>query len=281
MTPSKLDLPSLLNRHHIRPKKSLGQNFLWDPNILNRIVDSAHLPQGAQVLEIGPGVGTLTRHLVEAAAFVKTVEIDRTLKPALDEVLSPYSNVELIIGDILKVAPMDVMPTGGYYVIANIPFYITSALIRHLLEIPKKPARIVLTIQFEVAKRVCAQPGDLSLLALSVQVYGKPSLEYKIPAGAFYPVPDVDSAVLRIDLYDQPLIPDDQLELFFRLAKAGFHQKRKKIRNALAEGLRIPVDKVENTLILAGIDPASRAQMLDLDEWASLLKIWPVQFPAL
>ncbi|MEM5776563.1 MAG: 16S rRNA (adenine(1518)-N(6)/adenine(1519)-N(6))-dimethyltransferase RsmA, partial [Anaerolineaceae bacterium] len=219
MTPSKLDLPSLLNRHHIRPKKSLGQNFLWDPNILSRIVNAAELPQGAQVLEIGPGVGTLTRHLAEAAAFVRTVEIDRTLKPALDEVLAPYPNVELVLGDILKVPPQDVMPAGGYYVIANIPFYITSALIRHLLETPKKPARMVLTIQHEVAKRVCEQPGNLSLLALSVQVYGLPSLAFKIPAGAFYPVPDVDSAVLRIDLYDQPRIPVEQLELFFRLAK--------------------------------------------------------------
>ena len=279
MNPTRIDLPSLLKIYQIRPKKSLGQNFLWDPNILDRIVQAAELPENAQVLEIGPGVGTLTRHLAEAAQMVKTVEIDRRLKPVLDDVLAPYPNVEIIIGDILKLAPSEIMPTDGYFVIANIPFYITSALIRHLLESPSKPVRMVLTIQDEVAKRICETPGDMSLLALSVQVYGKPSLEYKIPAGSFFPVPDVDSAVLRVDLYSQPRIPADQLDLFFRLAKAGFHQKRKKIRNALAEGLRMPIEKVENTLILAGIDPAARAQMLDLNEWASLVKIWPAQFP--
>jgi 16S rRNA (adenine1518-N6/adenine1519-N6)-dimethyltransferase len=279
MNLKRIDLPALLKKHGLRPKKSLGQNFLWDPNILEHIVETAELPEAAQVLEIGAGAGTLTRHLAEAAAYVKAVEIDRNLKPVLDEVLAPYAHVELIIGDILKIPAEEIMPASGYYVIANIPYYITSALIRRLLEAPVRPARMVLTIQHEVARRICAQPGNLSLLALSVQVYGQPTLAYKIPAGAFYPAPDVDSAVLRVDLYAQPLMATEQLDLFFKLAKAGFQQKRKKMRNALAEGFHLPAEKVENTLILAGIDPASRAQMLDIQDWASLTKVWAAQFP--
>ena len=276
---NRLDLPNILKKYHISPKKSLGQNFLWDPNILANIVAAAEIPRDAHVLEIGAGIGTLTRHLAESAQVVKVVEIDRQLLPALEAVLARYPNVEIIIGDILELKTSEIMGVDHYYVVANIPFYITSILIRKLLESPCKPARMVLTVQNEVAKRVCETPGNMSLLALSVQVYGEPRLEFKIPAGAFYPVPDVDSAVLRIDLYPSPRIPSEQLELFFRLTKAGFHQKRKKMRNAIAEGMHVSAETVEKLLVVAGIDPASRAQILDIDDWASIVRVWADKRP--
>ena len=159
------------------------------------------------------------------------------LLPPLRQVLAPFPNVHIVQGDILALNPAQLIPEGGYLVVANIPYYITSALIRHLLESRRPPTRLVLTIQKEVAQRICAAPGDLSLLALSVQVYGQPYIAAHIPAGAFYPPPKVDSAILRVDLYPTPRIPQPLLDSFFRLSKAGFSQKRKTLRNALAGGL--------------------------------------------
>jgi 16S rRNA (adenine1518-N6/adenine1519-N6)-dimethyltransferase len=181
--------------------------------------------------------------------------------------------VTIVHGDILAQRPDTLMGEAGYLVVANIPYYITSAVIRHLLESEYKPRRIVLTIQEEVARRVCAEPGDLSLLALSVQVYGQPKLAARIPAGAFYPPPKVNSAALRIDLYDEPRIPAPLLDSFFRLAKAGFSQKRKTLRNSLSAGMRWSTDHAATLLTQAGIDPQRRAQTLTLDEWGLLCEV--------
>ena len=168
---------------------------------------------------------------------------------------------------------------GDYLIVANIPYYITSALIRHLLAAQIRPRRMVLTVQREVADRICAQPGkprlrgvrgEMSLLALSVQVYGQPEIAFTIPAGAFYPRPRVDSAAVSIDIFDQPLIPTDWLDTFFRLAKAGFGQKRKMLRNALAHGLGLQSEKALALLNQAGIDPKRRAETLTLEEWKTL-----------
>jgi len=158
-------------------------------------------------------------------------------------------------------------------VVANIPYYITSAVIRHLLESSPKPRRIVLTIQKEVAERICAKAGDLSLLALSVQVYGKPSIAAIIPAASFHPAPKVDSAILRIDIYDQPLVSVETLKTFFKLTKAGFSQKRKTLRNSLSSGLQIPTTESEALLTSAGIDFMRRAETLSIDEWRGLCEV--------
>ncbi|HZW04026.1 MAG TPA: rRNA adenine dimethyltransferase family protein, partial [Anaerolineaceae bacterium] len=163
----------------------------------------------------------------------------------------------------------------GYLVVANIPYYITSALIRHLLEAPRKPARLVLTVQQEVAERIAAVPGEMSLLALSVQVYGRPAVVARIPAGAFFPAPKVDSAVLRVDLYPDPVIPRERLEAFFRLIKAGFSQKRKTLRNTLASGLHLAPVEAAARLQAAGIDPQRRAETLSLAEWKDLVEQFP------
>lgn len=265
------DVRALLKQYHLDPRKGLGQNFLVEQKALKKIVNSAELSKEDTVLEIGAGLGSLTRLLALAAGEVKAVEIDQRLLPVLNEVVKPYQNVQVIAGDILTLDPGLIIGKSGYVVVANIPYYITSAIIRHLLENPVKPSRIVLTMQREVAERICAEPGDLSLLALSVQVYGKPRISAIIPAQAFYPAPKVDSATLRVDLHPQPIFNDRQREQFFTLIRAGFSQKRKKLRNTISAGLHLPAETAADLLRAAGIDPGRRAQTLSLVEWKTLV----------
>jgi 16S rRNA (adenine1518-N6/adenine1519-N6)-dimethyltransferase len=266
-----LNVPELLRTYGLRPNRRLGQNFLVDPSALNEVFQAAEIDAESSVLEIGPGVGSLTRLLARRARRVVAVELDANLLPPLYLIMAPFSNVEIVQGDILAHDPARLMGAAGYRVVANIPYYITSALIRHLLEAPLKPQRLVLTVQREVAERICAGPGDSSLLALSVQVYGKPQIAARIPASAFYPAPKVDSAVVRVDLSIQPAIPEAELEAFFRLAKAGFSQKRKMLRNALAGGLHLEKAQASALLEAAGIDPKRRAETLSLEEWRRLV----------
>ena len=272
MSLARLDIPTLLRKHGLHAKKGLGQNFLLDEDVLRQITACAEIPAGATVLEIGPGLGNLTRHLARAARRVVAVELDGALLPVLDEVLKGYTNVSGVQGDILQIdlARLDLEP--GYQVVANIPYYITSAVIRRLLEAPVQPSRITLTVQKEVAQRLCALPGELSLLALSVQVYGQPRLALTVPAEAFYPAPTVDSAVVRIDLYPQPRIPAGHLDVFFTLIKAGFSQKRKTLRNALSGGLAWPPEKAAALLQSAAIDPQRRAETISIEEWGVLVE---------
>ena len=274
-----LDAAAVLKRFHIRADKSLGQNFLQDVSALENIAIAAEIQEDDCVLEIGPGLGSLTRYLAVSAKEVTAVELDPDMLPPLRAVLTPYQNVRVVHGDILKTAVSELIHKADYLVVANIPYYITSAVIRHLLESDPKPRRIVLTIQKEVAERICAKPGDLSLLALSVQVYGKPGIAAIIPADSFHPAPKVDSAFLRIDIYDQPLIPTDLLKTFFKLIKAGFAQKRKTLRNSLSAGLHIKTTETEALLTSVGIDFMRRAETLSIDEWKALcevLKKWEV-----
>lgn len=266
-----MDVRSLLRRHQLDPRKGLGQNFLVDHSALQKIVACAELSSQDHVLEIGAGLGSLTRLLAIKAGHVTAVEIDRKLVPILREVMNAYQNVNIIEGDILELEPRSLVEQDGYVVVANIPYYITSAIIRHLLENTPQPSRLVLTMQREVAERICAGPGDLSLLALSVQVYGKPAIAASIPASSFYPAPKVDSATLRVDLYEKPFLNTSQRNLFFRVIKAAFSQKRKMLRNTLAAGLNISSEQAVALLEAAGIDPARRAQTVDLVEWRTLI----------
>lgn len=269
-----LDAHAILKKYGLRADKKLGQNFLQDDDALRKIVEVADISADDFVLEIGPGVGSLTRYLAASASTVTTVELDLDLIPPLKAVLSPFSNVKIIHGDILEINISDIIKQPNYIVAANIPYNITSAIIRHLLESQPKPRRIVLTIQKEVAQRICEQPGDLSLLALSVQVYGKPSLQAVIPAEAFHPIPKVDSAILRIDIYDEPLIEKDLLNTFFMLIKAGFGQKRKTLRNSLSSGLHVSTEKTESLLKQAEIESMRRAETLSIEEWKRLCQIF-------
>jgi 16S rRNA (adenine1518-N6/adenine1519-N6)-dimethyltransferase len=268
-----MDPRALLRQFDIRPKKSLGQNFLIDEGAAAKIVAAAELGPDDVVLEVGPGLGALTRHLAARCQRVVAVELDQRLLPILEQVLSALDNVQLINGDILALEPRTLLPPG-YKVVANIPYYITSNLLRHLLEADIQPQLLVLTVQEEVARRIVAQPGEMSLLAVSVQVYGDPRIVTRLKAGAFYPRPKVDSAVVQIDLRPQgrpPLeIPD--LDLFFELARAGFGQRRKQLHNALAAGLQWPRGEIDAALTQAGIDPRRRAETLSVAEWVALAR---------
>ena len=235
-----LPVTDLLRRHGLRPRKSLGQNFLIDEGALARIAAAAALTADDAVLEIGPGLGSLTRHLAVAARQVVAVEIDQTLLPVLAEVVAGHPNVRVVHADVLTVDPAELSEGQRYKVVANIPYYITSAVIRHLLEARVRPDVIVLTVQREVAERICAAPGDLSILAVSVQAYARAELVARIPAGAFYPRPDVDSAVVRLTALPEPAFGSLDADRFFRVVKAGFGQKRKQLRNSLSQGLRRP-----------------------------------------
>jgi 16S rRNA (adenine1518-N6/adenine1519-N6)-dimethyltransferase len=270
---SPLNAENLLKQYRLRAHKGLGQNFLQDPLALEAIVAAAEIQVTDSVLEIGPGLGSLTRYLAESAEKVIAVELDAKLIPPLKDVLSRYQNVQIIHGDILKLSLKDLIEDDGYLVVANIPYYITSAVIRHLLENQSKPRRIVLTIQKEVARRICAKPGDMSLLALSVQVYGAPRIAAHIPAGAFFPTPKVDSAVLIIDIFAAPLVGQDLLDSFFKLIKAGFSQKRKTLRNSLSSGLHISPTNAAELLTQANIDPQRRAETLSIEEWERLSRL--------
>ncbi len=277
----KTDLPPLppfnaaevLRAHGLRPDKGLGQNFLQDDFALRKIVSVAQIAKTDTVLEIGSGLGSLTRYLAMTAGQVIAVELDESLLPVLKSVLRQWKNVRFIHGDILKLKLRQVIEVENYSVVANIPYYITSAIMRHLLESHPRPRRIVLTLQKEVAQRICAVPGEMSLLALSVQVFGKPEIAATIPANAFYPAPKVDSSVIRVDIYPDPAIPTTQLETFFRVAKAGFSQKRKTLRNSLSAGLATSSTETEGLLKAAEIDPRRRAETLSIPEWARLTSL--------
>jgi len=268
-----LNAAAILKRYGLRADKRLGQNFLQDPASLEKIVLAAEISQEDSVLEIGPGLGSLTRYLACSARKVTAVELDAGLLSLLEAVLAPHQNVRVVHGDILELEISNLIDQPDYLVVANIPYNITSAVIRHLLESTPKPRRVVLTVQKEVAERICAKPGDLSLLALSVQVYGKPQIAARIPADAFFPAPKVDSVVLRIDIYPHPLIQNELLKTFFLLIKAGFGQKRKTLRNSLSSGLHISPADAESLLSSAEIDPKRRAETLSIDEWKLLCRI--------
>jgi 16S rRNA (adenine1518-N6/adenine1519-N6)-dimethyltransferase len=271
-----MDTSILLRKYGLRPNKSLGQSFLVDETVLRKVVEAAKIQPGEVVLEIGPGLGSLTRLLAVKAQRVVAVELDRRLIPPLKEELASCLNVEVVYGDILRLNPtelvrkLDTGHTQDYLVVANIPYYITSALIRHLLEVDQPPQRLVLTVQREVADRMCAEPGGMSLLSLSVQVYGRPEIVSRIEANAFYPHPKVDSAIIRVVPYPHPVIPGCLLTILFRLAKAGFNQRRKTLRNSLAAGMHWTPQQAEVVLSAAGIDGKRRAQTLSLDEWGRL-----------
>ncbi|MCE5259615.1 MAG: 16S rRNA (adenine(1518)-N(6)/adenine(1519)-N(6))-dimethyltransferase RsmA [Chloroflexi bacterium] len=274
---------TLLKRYHLSPSKGLGQNLLAEPAYYQRIVDAAELEAQDIVLEIGPGLGTLTRMLAGRVKRVTAVELDHRMVEVLDAELAGAANVRIVEDDILQVdiPAMLASTTGedvraaGYKVVANLPYYITSAALRHILSARMRPARMVLMVQWEVAERLTAVPGKLSLLGVSVQVYGAASIVCKVPASAFYPAPKVDSAVVLVKSYDEPLIPEVYLPTFFQLARAGFGQKRKQLHNSLTANTRLSREAILLALEQAQITPSRRAETLTLAEWRALCLAWP------
>lgn len=266
----------ILEKYGLEAKKSLGQNFLSDENILNRIVAAADLQPGDEILEVGPGLGSLTMTLASRVRRVVAVELDNRLLPILQSQLSAYPQVEIVHGDILKFDPAAYFAqAAAYKVVANVPYYITGGILRHLLTNQCLPQRLVLTVQKEVAERLTAPVGDLSLLAISVLFYGQTEYVTQLPAGAFWPRPNVDSAVIVIDSTKRPVSAQTVTDetLFFEVVRAGFSQKRKQIhKNLLSLGQ--PKEQTQALLASAHIDPQRRAETLTIEEWIQLYHLF-------
>lgn len=265
------ELRNLLYTHHMQPNKSFGQNFLIDRSVLRRIIEAAEINAGEQVLELGAGTGVLTRELARHARRVVAVELERDMLSLLAETTRNFANVELIERNLLYVDPAEIFGAEAYKLVANLPYYITAPTFRHFLESANPPRLLVVMVQYEVAQRIVAAPGDLSLLGVSIQFYGKPDIVAHVPARAFYPAPKVDSAILRVDLKDEVPLAHKQRDSFFRLVQAGFSERRKQIHNSLARGLHRKDAEVQAWLKAAGIDPGRRAETLSIEEW---LQLW-------
>ncbi|MFC2026352.1 16S rRNA (adenine(1518)-N(6)/adenine(1519)-N(6))-dimethyltransferase RsmA [Chloroflexota bacterium] len=262
----------LLSRLDLKARKSLGQHFLVDREVLAKVAEAAGLTPDDIVIEVGPGLGVLTGGLAEKAGRVIAIELDDRLAGILKQRLASAGNVTVVNGDILKLEPLALVGDKPieYKVVANLPYYITSAVIRHFLEASLKPRLMVVMVQKEVAEAIVAEPGRMSLLSVSVQFYGRPEIVSYAPAGCFYPAPEVDSAILRINVYSQPAVAVDDRAGFFRLVRAGFTASRKQLANSLALGLGLPKAEVMPLLETAGIMHQRRAETLALGEWQRL-----------
>ena len=246
-------------------RRRLGQNFLFDPSILNRMIEIARLSPEDTVVEIGPGHGRLTAMLAKKVKRVIAIELDATLYERLRETLLAYDNIEVVHADALHY-PYDTLDT--FKVVANIPYYITTPLIFRLFEHRNRLSSITVTVQREVARRIVAGPGgkDYGVLSLMVQYYGQPKLEFVVPKGAFRPVPKVDSAVVHIELHEKPPVAVRDERFFFRAIKTAFSQRRKMLLNALK-----PISgDIKERLVFAGIDPTRRPETLSMEEFARL-----------
>lgn len=264
-------LRDLLYAHHMRPNKSFGQNFLVDRNILQQIVETAELEPTDQVLEVGAGTGVLTRELARQARRVVAVELEQDMLTLLAKTTRDYANVEIIARNLLFLDPQEVFGQERYKLVANLPYYITAPTFRHFLESANPPRLLVVMVQYEVAQRIVAEPGDLSLLGVSIQFYGQPRIVARVPARAFYPAPKVDSAILRVDVHAQaPLTPRER-DTFFRVVQAGFSERRKQLHNSLAHGLHRKDEEIRGWLAAAGIEANRRAETLSIEEW---LRLW-------
>jgi len=265
----------LLRRHGVRLNKSFGQHLLVNRRALEQIVEAAELGADDAVLEVGAGMGVLTVELARRAKRVVAVELEQAILPVLYEVVRPYRNVEVIARNLLEVDPVAVFGDQPYKFVANLPYYITAPTLRHFLESANRPGRLVIMVQREVAERMVATAGDLSLLGVSVQFYGHPRIVARVPAESFLPPPEVDSAIVRIDVYAQPAVNIANRDRFFRIVRAGFAQKRKQLHNALAAGFGLRADEAKSWLERAGIDPQRRAETLSLEDWRRLYEAFP------
>ena len=276
----------LLRRFDLRVRKGLGQHFLVDEEVLRLIISAAQLTSTDVVMEIGPGLGVLTRELTRQAGLVVAIELDNKLAAILRETLASFNNVTIINEDVLRIAPaallgeqkakapLAVSTPFSYKVVANLPYYITSPVLRHFLEASVKPQLMVVMVQKEVAEEIVAKPGRMSLLSISVQLYGEPTIVDYVPARCFYPAPDVDSAILNVALYPQPAVEVADKESFFRLVRAGFSASRKQMANSLAQGLGVSKTKALSLLARANIVSQRRAETLTLEEWARLWRVF-------
>ena len=271
-------IKALLRRYKLRPQKRLGQHFLVDEGVLESIMAAAEPAPDDIVIEVGPGLGILTRKLAATVARVVAVELDSRLVKALRKELADSSNIEFVQGDILQVAPQRLAgqylasagSASSYKVVANLPYYITSPVLRHFLQAALKPSLMVVMVQKEVGEAIAAAAGKMSLLAVGIQFYSKPSIVGHVPARYFYPPPKVDSVVLRLDVYDRPAVEVPDVDSFFDMVTCGFRSPRKQLRNSLAQALEMPPNQVTSVLEETGIEARRRAETLSLQEWKGL-----------
>ena len=256
-----------------RAKKSLGQHFLRDRNILDAIADAASVTGDDVIIEVGPGPGTLTDVLAERAGRIEAIELDAALAATLRD--QAPANVHVHEADAREVDVTSLL--GGcmpYKLLGNLPYYAAMPILRHFLEGACKPGQAVVMVQREVARQICAPAGDKSLLSIAVQLYSSPSVVRLVRPGSFTPPPKVTSAIVHIDVFDKPAEGIDNPDAFFTVVRAGFSAPRKQLRNSLANGLSVPGDAAVALLTTAGIDPKRRAETLSLAEWASLYRAW-------
>ncbi len=272
----------LLRQFGVKPRKSLGQHFLIDETVLECILSAAELNPGDIVVEVGPGLGILTEGLAKQGAQVIAVELDRKLVTLLKRRLTAFPDVKIINADILRVTPRQILESKsavsalfqGYKVIANLPYYITSPLLRHFFEALPQPSEMIVMVQKEVGEAMVAKPGNMSLLSVKTQFYSKPTIVSYVPPSSFYPPPKVDSVILRLDVYSQPPLEIPNPASFFDVVMHGFSSPRKQLRNSLAHSLDMPPSQVTLLLEQTGIEGERRAETLSLEEWRELWKVF-------
>ncbi len=271
---SKKDIKNLLKKYQIRPFKKLGQNFLIDRATVKKIISAADLKTNDAVLEIGPGIGALTQEIAKKTRKVIAVEKDRNMVEILKETLKDFSNVEIIYGDILKIEGLKL--TENLKVVGNLPFYLTAPIIRKFLEMTEaRPLSMVLVVQKEVGQRICNRPPDMSILAVSVQIYAEAKIISYISRKSFWPQPEVDAAIIKITPFSKasrPRLNQINFDLFFKVVKAGFSQPRKQLINNLSSKFNLSREKTEKWLSENGINPSQRAETLSVKDWINLVK---------
>lgn len=265
----------ICKRFDIKMSKKLGQNFLIKRGIVDEIVKAADLQEGEPVLEIGPGIGTLTQGLAQSGANVTAIELDTRLLEVLDTTLAQYSNVTIVHGDVLKLDVPSIMNNELFKVVANLPYYITTPIIMSLLESRLPIERLVVMVQKEVALRMVAKPGtkDYGALSVAVQYYTKPDIVLDVPPKSFLPAPAVTSSVIRCVLRDEPPVDVVDEKLFFRVVKAGFAQRRKTFANTM-KTTGLSKDRIEELLAKANIDGQRRGETFTLQEFADVANAW-------
>jgi len=263
-------IKALLEMYGAKPNRDLGQHFLFEEKYLEKIIEAAEPLSGKKVLEIGPGMGVLTKKLCRVSKDVLAVEFDPKMVSILKTVCISCNNLTVRQMDIRNFDPTEI---GEYKVVANIPYYITSHIIRKFLEEKNKPEELILLVQKEVAERICAKPSRMSVLSVSVQFYGAPEMIAVVPREAFYPTPQVSSAIVKIKTYKSPLFNNAAPDKFFRLVKAGFGEKRKQLINSLST-LAYTKEDLKSILERASIDPERRAETLALADWYNLYKVF-------
>jgi 16S rRNA (adenine1518-N6/adenine1519-N6)-dimethyltransferase len=267
------ELRNLFYAHNMRPNKAFAQNFLIDRSALLKMVEAAEIKPTDTILEVGAGTGVLTRELAQRAQRVVAVELEYDMLTLLKETTGEFANVELVARNLLLLNPVELFDQAPYKLVANLPYYITAPTFRHFLESANPPTLVIVMVQWEVAQRITAEPGDLSLLGVSVQFYGRPRIVARVPAASFYPAPKVDSAILCIEVQPQESLSQEERDRFFRVVQAGFSERRKQLHNSLTHGLHYKNDIVRGWLAAASIDASRRAETLSIDEW---LRLWKV-----